>query len=448
MDYSAFRKNAAQVRPSARQRAFMENPFYAFVHFSPNTYTGLEWGDGTEDPAIFNPTDLNCDEWVEAIKSAGMTGMVLTAKHHDGFCLWPTKYTEHCVRNSPWKNGQGDVVREAAEACRRGGIRFGFYLSPWDRHSPLYGTDAYNDYYKAQLTELLTQYGDIFYVWFDGACGEGLSGKKQEYDFDGYIELIRKYQPNACIFNDAGPDIRWCGNESGTTRYAEWMVVPHELCFRAEKQTDGALIEGSLSGIDNMWQDLGSMEVIQYSKGLAFCPAEVDMSIRPGWFYHPEEEPHSLERLMNTYMTSAGGSATFHLNIPPMPSGRFDPRDIQRLKEFGQALKDAFGTEKGVRKTVVKEKISDTQWILHVTLPEEETITYAELREPLCNGQRIERFRINFTDQNGEKWNLFDGTTVGSKRICKLWGPTKLTAFDIHIVSARDDVNDLKILLY
>ena len=147
-------------------------------------------------------------------------------------------------------------------------------------------------------------------------------------------------------------------------------------------------------------------------------------------------------------MTSAGGSATFHLNIPPMPSGRFDPRDIQRLKEFGQALKDAFGTEKGVRKTVVKEKISDTQWILHVTLPEEETITYAELREPLCNGQRIERFRINFTDQNGEKWNLFDGTTVGSKRICKLWGPTKLTAFDIHIVSARDDVNDLKILLY
>lgn len=448
MDYSAFRKNAAQVRPSVRQRAFMENPFYAFVHFSPNTYTGLEWGDGTEDPAIFNPTDLNCDEWVEAIKSAGMTGMVLTAKHHDGFCLWPTQYTEHCVRNSPWKNGQGDVVREAAEACRRGGIRFGFYLSPWDRNSPLYGTDAYNDYYKAQLTELLTQYGDIFYVWFDGACGEGPSGKKQVYDFDGYIDLIRKYQPNACIFNDAGPDIRWCGNESGHARYAEWMVVPHELCFRADKQTDGALIEGSLSGIDNMWQDLGSMEAIQYSKGLSFCPAEVDMSIRPGWFYHPDEEPHSLERLMRTYMTTLGGTTAFHLNIPPMPSGRFDPRDIARLRELGDALRTAFGTEVGTDKAVTRTAINENQCTFHVSFPKETKLTYVELKEDILQGQRIERFRINFTDEHGETFNLFDGTTVGARRICKLWEPITLSALDIQIVSARDEVSDLSIRFF
>ncbi|MBE5776516.1 MAG: alpha-fucosidase [Clostridiales bacterium] len=445
---SAFRKAAAQVVPSPRQKAFMEKPFYAFVHFSPNTYTGLEWGTGQEDPAIFNPTDLDCDEWVEAIRSAGMTGMVLTAKHHDGFCLWQTKYTDHSVKSSPWKGGKGDVVREAAEACRRGGIRFGFYLSPWDRHSPLYGTDAYNDYYKAQLTELLTQYGDIFYVWFDGACGEGPNGKKQEYDFEGYIDLIRKYQPNACIFNDAGPDIRWCGNESGHARYAEWMVVPHELCHRAQKQTEGALLPGTLDGIDNMWQDLGSMEVIQYSKGLCFCPAEVDMSIRPGWFYHPEEEPHSLERLMHTYMTSVGGSASFHLNIPPMPSGRFDPRDIARFKELGDALKSAFGQEKGTGKQITRTVQNENQCVYHITLPKDETITYVELREPLDKGQMIERFRINHTTDYGETFNLFDGTTVGSRRICKLWEPITLREMDVCITSSRDDQSALSIRLF
>ena len=448
MDLSAFRKAAAQVVPSPRQKAFMEQPFYAFVHFSPNTYTGLEWGTGKEDPALFNPTDLDCDEWVSAIKSAGMTGMVLTAKHHDGFCLWQTKHTDHSVKSSPWKGGKGDVVREAAEACRRGGIRFGFYLSPWDRHSPLYGTDAYNDYYKAQLTELLTGYGDIFYVWFDGACGEGPNGKKQEYDFEGYIDLIRKYQPNACIFNDAGPDIRWCGNESGHARYAEWMVVPHELCHRAQKQTDGALLPGTLHGIDNMWQDLGSMEVIQYSKGLCFCPAEVDMSIRPGWFYHPEEEPHSLDRLMHTYMTSVGGSASFHLNIPPMPSGRFDPRDIARLKELGDALNSAFGQEKGAGKQITRTVLNENQCVYHITLPAEETITYVELREPLDKGQRIERFRINHTTADGETFNLFDGTTVGSRRICKLWEPFKLREMDVCITSSRDDQSALSIRLF
>ena len=226
-----------------------------------------------------------------------------------------------CIRD------RGDIVREAAEACRRGGIRFGFYLSPWDRNNPAYGTPAYNDYYKAQLTELLTQYGEIFHVWFDGACGEGPNGRRQVYDYDGFFELVRRYQPNATIFQDAGPDIRWIGNEAGKPRASEWAVVPSELTRFAQKQTDGALVEGDLSGIYNTWDGLGDLATIQYSKGLCFCPAEVDMSIRPGWFYHPEEEPHSLERLFHTYLSSVGNNATFHLNIPPMPDGRFDPRD-------------------------------------------------------------------------------------------------------------------------
>ena len=229
-----FLKEAAHVVPSKRQLDWFEMERYAFVHYGVNTYTDREWGEGTEDEKIFNPTALDCDQWVEAVKSAGLKGLILTAKHHDGFCLWPSKYTEHSVKNSPYK---GDVVREAAEACKRGGIKFGFYLSPWDRNSKYYGTPEYNDYFCNQLTELLTGYGDIFCVWFDNACGEGENGKKQEYDFPRYFELIRKYQPNAVIFNDFGPDTRWCGNEAGEARHAEWAVVPSELCFYSEVQT-------------------------------------------------------------------------------------------------------------------------------------------------------------------------------------------------------------------
>ena len=280
---------------------------------------------------------------VEAVKAAGMKGLVLTAKHHDGFCLWPTRTTEHSVKNSPLGR---DVVKEAAEACRRGGIKFGFYLSPWDRNAPCYGTPAYNDFFCEQLTELLTGYGDIFYVWFDNACGEGPNGKKQEYDFPRYFELIRKYQPGAVIFNDFGPDVRWCGNEAGTARYAEWAVVPTELCHYAQAQTGpGPLAgEGDLSYLYNTAQEIGAMSNILYSKGLAFVPAEIDMSIRPGWFWHPNEEPHSLERLFRTYLDSVGNNACFHLNIPPNREGLFDSRDVARLKEFGDLIQRELGT--------------------------------------------------------------------------------------------------------
>ena len=194
-----------QVTPAPRQVALQEMEFYAFVHFTVNTFTDREWGDGTENPSIFNPAKLDAEQWVRALKDAGMKGLILTCKHHDGFCLWPSRYTEHSVKNCPVKV---DVVREAAEACRRGGIAFGFYLSPWDRNSALYGTAAYNEYYQNQLTELLTEYGDIFCVWLDGACGEGPNGRKQVYDFPGIIRLVRKYQPNAVIFQDGGPDVR------------------------------------------------------------------------------------------------------------------------------------------------------------------------------------------------------------------------------------------------
>ena len=244
-DIRDFLASAAYVVPSARQLDWFEQNFYAFVHFGVNTFTDREWGLGTEDPKIFNPAGLDCDQWARAAKSAGMRGMILTAKHHDGFCLWPSRHTEHSVKNSPFRDGYGDVVRELSDACKRAGLKFGFYLSPWDRNSPLYGTEQYNDYYKAQLTELLTRYGDIFMVWFDGACGEGPNGKRQVYDFQGYIDLIRRYQPNACVFNDAGPDVRWVGNESGKSRFAGvGGGVARACAFGGRTDGAGAAVRG------------------------------------------------------------------------------------------------------------------------------------------------------------------------------------------------------------
>ncbi len=442
MEFKEFLKSAASVVPSQRQLNWFDTEFYAFIHFTVNTYTNLEWGLGNEDEKIFNPYDLNCDEWVEAVKSAGMKGLVLTAKHHDGFCLWPSKYTDHCVKNSPWKNGHGDVVRECAEACRRGGIKFGVYLSPWDRNSKYYGTDEYNDYYCNQLEELLTGYGELFMVWFDGACGEGPNGKKQVYDFDRYISLIRKYQPNACIFNDFGPDVRWCGNEAGQARRAEWAVVPTDLCFRCEPQTGKGPLDGDLSFMYNPDQNIGELHNIMYAKSLGFAGSEIDMSIRPGWFYHENEEPHSLERLFNTYVNSCGSNTSFNLNVPPMPSGRFDPRDIARLKELGEAIDNAFGEKKVIPCDVKRiDTGSDTQCKFEITLNEAHEIGYVSIREDLTKGQRIENFRI----YNGSRC-VYTGYTVGHHKICKVnTTGDKLTLF---ITGARDTVQLRDITVY
>ncbi|MBQ8187310.1 MAG: alpha-L-fucosidase [Clostridia bacterium] len=426
-----FLKEAARVTPSRRQLDWFDTEFYAFVHFTVNTYTDLEWGLGNEDEAIFNPYDLNCDEWVEAVKSAGMKGLILTAKHHDGFCLWQTNTTMHSVRSSPWKNGQGDVVRECAEACRRGGIKFGVYLSPWDRNAPSYGSDAYNDFYCAQLTELLTNYGELFMVWFDGACGEGPNGRKQNYDFERYISLIRRYQPNAVIFNDHGPDVRWCGNEAGRPRRAEWSVVPSELCYRAEVQTAPSPMAGDLSFLYNTDENVGDLFQIMHSKGLVFTGAEIDMSIRPGWFWHEKEEPHSLDRLWNTYLSSCGGNTSFNLNVPPMPSGRIDPRDIVRLRELGEKIENSVGEKKKVPCRVEKIWAEGGQAKYDIILDRPADIRYVSLMEDLTAGQRIESFRL----LNGGV--IYNGYTVGHHRICPV--NTSGDRITLFITGARDE---------
>lgn len=446
-----FLKEAAHVVPSQRQQTWFDMEFYGFIHFGVNTFTDREWGDGTEDPAIFNPVDLDCDQWVAALKSAGMTGMVLTAKHHDGFCLWPSKYTEHSVKNSPISR---DIVREAAEACKRGGIKFGFYLSPWDRNNPLYGTDAYNDYFCNQLTELLTEYGDIFYVWFDNACGEGPNGKKQQYDFPRYISLIRKYQPNAVIFNDHGPDIRWCGNEAGVPKNAEWAVVPSELCFYADVQTGaGPLAEtGSLSFIKNSQQNLGCMDNILYSKGLVFTPSEFDTSIRPGWFWHASQIPHSLQKLFRIYLTSVGSNACLHLNVPPNNKGLIDAQDVQRLQELGDLIRKEFSHPYTCSHTL-QDSACPTQPCYEITFAEPpKELRYVVLEEDILQGQRVESFQIEAVDDLQNTFVLYQGTTIGRKKICTLEDPyqdqnpltrvlpTGTQKLLVRITSARDQV--------
>lgn len=446
MRMEEFLAQAARVRPNENQlRLLRETPFYVFVHFSPNTYTDLEWGTGKEDPAIFNPTGLDCEQWARAIKAAGAKGMVLTAKHHDGFCLWQSAYTEHCMKNSPYKNGRGDIVREASDACRKYGLKFGFYLSPWDRNASCYGTPAYNDYYKNQLTELLTNYGEIFHVWFDGACGEGPGGKKQIYDFEGYIDLIRKYQPKATFFNDAG-EVRWCGNESGSSGHAQWSVVPKELCYlNRGVQTGAGPFSGDLTGIYNTDEDLGALPMAMRSEGLVFSPAETDMSIRPGWFWHKEEEPHSLDRLFDTYIRTVGGNTTFNLNVPPNREGLFDQRDVKRLEELGEKIRETFGNDLARDADAAVTGAGTTHPVFTLRLPEKRKIRYIVLEERIEEGQRVELFAV-YEGAGAVRHAAYTGTTIGNKKIVPLAMDTD--ALTVQIRAARGPVDELKIALF
>ena len=346
MNYT-LNERLVKIRPSKRQLEWQQTEFYAFVHFTVNTFTDKEWGDGTESPEIFNPVKLDARQWCKAIKSAGMKGLILTCKHHDGFCLWPSRFTNHTVAASPYKDGKGDIVREVSEACSEFGLKFGVYLSPWDRNSQLYGQGKpYDDFFVNQLTELLSNYGKVFSVWFDGACGEGPNGKKQVYDFERYYKVIRDLQPDACI-SVCGPDVRWCGNEAGHCRKSEWSVVPArtkdtEIIKEHSQQEDSdEFRQRKISASD---EDLGSRAILENEKDLIWYPAEVNTSIRPGWFYHEYEDDkvRSLEELTNIYFNSVGGNATFLLNIPPTREGLFHKNDVARLQELGDFLRNEF----------------------------------------------------------------------------------------------------------
>jgi alpha-L-fucosidase len=447
---------AAHLVPTQRQFKWQQYELTAFLHFGINTFTDKEWGDGTEDPKLFNPSELNAEQWVKTCKDAGFKLVILTAKHHDGFCLWPSKYTEHSVKNSPWKNGKGDVVKEVANACEKYGIGFGVYLSPWDRNSKLYGTDAYNTYFLNQLTELLTQYGKVDEVWFDGANGEGPNGKKQVYDFGKWYQLIRKLQPQAVIAV-MGPDVRWVGTETGQGRETEWSVVP------ADAQSQESISKNSQTSVvfrpkgDMMGDDLGSRDKIKNAKALVWYPAETDVSIRPGWFFHEKENDKvkTPKQLADIYFSSVGKNGVLLLNIPPNKKGLIQKEDSLHLVQWRKIISNTFKNNlassaslkisNGKNAKALIDGKYDTYWTtvsakdttaeIEFTFPQQKTFDILSLQENIKIGQRIEKFEAEYW--GGKEWIVFtQGTTVGYKRLLR-FSPVTTNKVRLKILSSR-----------
>lgn len=404
---------AARLVPSPQQLAWQQMELTAFLHFGINTFTGREWGDGTEDPALFNPTDLDAEQWVRTLKECGFKMVLLTAKHHDGFCLWPTKTTSHSVASSPWKNGKGDVVRELRDACTKYGMKFGVYLSPWDRNASCYGNSPeYNKFFIEQLTELLTNYGEVNEVWFDGANGEGPNGKKQIYDWDDFYKTIQRLQPKA-VMAIMGDDVRWVGNEKGIGRETEWSatVLTPGIYSRAEENNKRLGVYGKA-------KDLGSRSMLKDATELFWYPSEVDVSIRPGWFWHEEENTKvkSLKQLSDIYFQSVGYNSVLLLNIPPDRRGLINEADVERLKEFADYRRKVFSDN----------KVSDGN-IYWTALPGEsrsytvrpgELVNVVQLQEDISKGQRVEKFLVEAFSE-GRWQTLGEGTTIGYKRMLR-----------------------------
>ena len=405
---------AARLVPTPQQLEWQQMELTAFLHFGINTFTGREWGDGKENPALFNPTDFDAEQWVRSLKEAGFTMAILTAKHHDGFCLWPTKTTGHSVAASPWKDGKGDVVRELRDACDKYGIKFGVYLSPWDRNASCYGdSPKYNEFFIEQLTELLTNYGEVHEVWFDGANGEGPNGKKQEYDWTAILSTIRRLQPRA-VTAIMGDDVRWVGNERGLGRETEWSatVLTPGTYARCEEQNKAL-------GVKATSKDLGGRDMLVNAKELFWYPSEVDVSIRPGWFYHQQEDNQvkSLKHLTDIYFKSVGYNSVLLLNIPPDQRGRISDADVNRLKEFADYRKEIFADNRvkgGLKAWTARP--GDTR--VYQLKPKSE-INVVMLREDISKGQRMEAFTVEALTADGWK-EIAKGTTVGYKRLIRI----------------------------
>ena len=436
-------KKLTAVTPSDRQLRWQEMEFYAFVHYGINSFTDREWGNGSESPAIFNPKALDTDQWCRAAIDAEMKGIIITAKHHDGFCLFDTEHTTHSVMYSPYGR---DIAAQLAQSCKKFGLRMGVYLSPWDRHDNRYGSGkAYDDYFCAQLIELMSNYGELFCLWFDGACGEGPNGKAQSYDWNRYYALIRKMQPRAVI-SIMGPDVRWCGNEAGHCRESEWSVVPAIMADKAaiaasSQQADDADFRTRISADAD---DIGSRSIMSdfFHANVDFIwyPAEVDVSIRPGWFYHAAEDDdvRSLKNLQEIYMQSVGGNAAFLLNIPPHFDGYFHTNDVQRLAELGDWIRSNFTYNLLKDIVPVRQDINNTPCLIAKTV-EAITPKYLVLQEDIVQGQRIEAFTLLYKCDKAWK-DAARGTTVGHKRILSIPDGISSNEWMIRIDSYRLDV--------
>lgn len=439
--------------PTAAQIQWHEMEMNAFIHFTTNTFTDKEWGFGDEKPSIFNPSQLNTEQWARILKETGFKTMILTCKHHDGFCLWPSRYTAHSVKNSPYKNGKGDVVKEASNAASKYGLKFGVYLSPWDRNRADYGTPSYIAYYRSQLKELFTRYGPVFEMWFDGANGgDGFYGGAREkrtiyganyYDWPTTLTLVRQMQPHVIFFSDAGPGVRWVGNERGIAGTTNWNTIYADTLFAGKAGIEDILNTGSPDG--NKW-----------------IPAEVDVSIRPGWFYHAGEDSlvKSPERLFDIYLTSVGRGSTLLLNIPPDRRGLFHENDVKALRGFRTILDKEFarniarkavvkaGNTRGGSKQFAASNITDgnkeTYWAtddgviasaIEIHLAEITPVNYIVLQEYIKLGQRVKSFTVEVW-KDGAWRKTAEATTIGYKRILKIQ-PVETNRIRISITDAK-----------
>lgn len=425
---------ASRLVPTPQQMEWQRMELTAFLHFGINTFTGREWGDGSENPDLFQPTGLDCEQWVQTLKEAGFKMAIITAKHHDGFCLWPTKTTKHSVASSTWRDGKGDVVRELRDACDKYGLKFGVYLSPWDRNASCYGdSPAYNQMFVEQLTELLTNYGEVHEVWFDGANGEGPNGKKQVYDWQAFLKTIRSLQPKA-VTAIMGEDVRWVGNERGQGRETEWSATP--LAPSPYPQSERLRSE---LGIKGTAKDLGSRELVARAQEMFWFPSEVDVSIRPGWFYHAEEDAKvkTLAQLADIYFTSVGYNSVLLLNIPPDRRGRIHENDSTRLQEFAAYRSKAFGTDFLLR--------GDSYWQAAAGDTREYAVRKGalantfQIQEDISKGQRVESFLVE-TYSNGQWHYATEGTTVGYKRLLR-FSDCKPEKVRVTIRSSRGKAN-------
>ena len=405
--------------PSPEQLAWQDMEMNMFCHFGPNTFTGAEWGDGTEPEDIFNPTALDCRQWARTAKAAGFGGIIITAKHHDGFCLWPNPVSTHTVRESSWRGGQGDVLRELSDACAAEGLKFGVYISPWDRNDPHYGTPAYNDIFRQTLHSALTGYGPVFEQWFDGACGEGPDGKRQEYDWPLFVGEVRASQPHAVIFSDVGPGCRWVGNEHGIAGRVSWSTFDPACHGAAPGQTPGDFAKYLAEG----------------DPGAPFwMPAETDVSIRPGWFWRESENDKlkSVDELVRIYFESVGRNSLLLLNVPPDTRGRIHEADSVRLMEFRAELDRIFAED-----LAAGAKVRRSHNGIALEFAGQRTFDLLVLKEDIRHGQRVSSFVVEALTADGwrECASPSECATIGRKRILRV-PRTSASAIRVRVTSS------------
>ncbi|XP_057852669.2 putative alpha-L-fucosidase 1 [Cryptomeria japonica] len=432
--------------PSASQLKWQQREMVMFMHFGVNTFTNNEWGTGKEDPKLFNPKGLDANQWATVAKEAGFSLLVLTAKHHDGFCLWPSAYTNHSVKSSLWENGGGDVLKDLSEATRAQGLDLGVYLSPWDRFEPFYGKEVqYNEFYLGQLQELLTKYGPVSEVWFDGAKGDNTT---MTYLFSEWFAIVKELQIYANIFSDVGPGVRWVGNEDGEAGLTCWSTINSSSYHIGQAGTEGYLNTGDPYGTD-------------------WIPPECDVSIRTGWFWHSDQKPKSLSQLLDIYYTSVGRNCLLLLNIPPNTTGLLSGEDVERVMEFGKAIKTIFSVDLAASASVTASSVrgpafspsnvlSNDLWTYWapkdlgsnekshwIELKVEEAVEFnvVRIQESIGLGQRVMEYGVYASGGDEKKMMLVsNGTTIGYKKLHRLEKPVKAITVSLFIWKFKGDV--------